>query len=93
MKKLQVFWSNACAHAAAHREAYHHCLHASHVTYLGMVVFHGPYTLAASLCMLTLVIGYAFRLEIPDAKAVTEPSYDKVPRKADAFSSAPPRLG
>lgn len=67
MNKISALWTGACAHAAAHREAYHHTLHASHFAYLLTVVLHGPYTLAAFGCMLTLIVGYAFRLEMPYA--------------------------
>lgn len=91
MKKLNKLWTKACAHANAHRAAYHHCLHASHTAYLFTVVLHGPYTISAFVCLIIIGVGYIFKLEVPTEGEITyiptssPPVHEKV--------NATPRLG
>ncbi len=53
----------AQAHAHAYHKAYHRAHHVTHVSYLVLVVGHGPYTVAAGAMLVVVIVGYLLKLE------------------------------
>jgi len=50
-------------HARRYHKAYHHAHNGLHLSYLGLVASHGPYSWAAAALFFLIVIGYALSLE------------------------------
>jgi hypothetical protein len=63
MGKLKEIWKSWQAHAHLHERAYRHAHHTTHVCYLGMVAFHGPYYLPAMVLLVITLVGWVLHLE------------------------------
>lgn len=61
--RLPAWWGNLQTHAHKHHKAYHRCHNASHLSYLTLVTFHGPYHIAAFVMLAVLLVGYVLKLE------------------------------
>lgn len=60
---MKELWRKLVAHAHEHHKAYHRMHHGTHLAYLGLVAFHGPYNVAAAGLFVILLLGWILHLE------------------------------
>lgn len=63
MRSLKEIWKTVQEHANSHHRVYRAVHHSTHVCYLGMVAFHGPYYLPAMVLLVITLVGWVLHLE------------------------------